>query len=283
MARWDDVEEALDGTRPSGSDWRRCNCPFCPDAVGVYDRRQSLSVNESVGIAKCFRCETVARAPWYDRDAARTRGEHTAPRVQLPAGAVPVWSAHAPAWARTYLARRGLDPAVAVDASLFAVDFRGRRVVVPVSAPSGELVGWVARLVEGYGNKYEAAAGPWASATVYNQVALTEQTDRPVYVVEGVFDALALWPDAVALFGKVLKGTQLHILRTARRPVVVCLDGDARTASWAVTMQLRLAGVPAECLPLPAKRDPGDLPRGWVADRAKLLHRASAPTTTEGP
>ncbi len=105
---------------------------------------------------------------------------------------------------------------------------------------------------------------------LYNEPALYVETDVPVLVCEGVFDAAVAFPDSVACLGKPL---QAHVekLRRARRPVVVCLDGDAWEEGWALAQTLKLHGVCAGNLRLPPKTDPEELGRGrkWLMQEAR--------------
>lgn len=270
MSRWDEVDDALSQRRGGGGgNWKRANCPFCPEAAGVVDHRASLSVNPEIGVAKCFRCQTKAFAPWFETDSQAMPHEPSRVHVTMPDGCEPV--ATGPAWAREYLAERNIPVLVAADACVFAATFFGRRVIIPAHNGAGELVGWVARSVDGAEPKYRAAKGPWASVSVWNEPAVFADTEKPLFIVEGVFDALALWPDAVALYGKVISPAQLRLLAASPRRLVVVMDGDARMSSWAIQIQLATSGkLNTTTVMLPAKRDPADMPRAWIEDRANI-------------
>jgi DNA primase len=108
---------------------------------------------------------------------------------------------------------------------------------------------------------------------LYNAPALQEQTARPCYIVEGSLDALALWPDAVAVLGKPLK-SQLRILAAAKRPLVVALDGDAWNEGQALAWTLQSLGVRAASVRLPPKTDPDEVPRNWLDGQAAGALRA---------
>jgi DNA primase len=98
---------------------------------------------------------------------------------------------------------------------------------------------------------------------LYNHTALHVETERPVMVVEGVFDALALWPHAVAVLGKP-SHFQVDALASAKRPVAIVLDGDAWQEGYALAMRLRLAGQRAGSVTLPPKTDPDEVDRAWL-------------------
>jgi DNA primase len=109
---------------------------------------------------------------------------------------------------------------------------------------------------------------PDGHGLLFNEAVLWVDTDEPVFAVEGVFDTTHVYPNAVAFLGKPLKS---HILplRAARRPVVVCLDGDAWEEGWALAMTLRHYGLRAGSIRLPARRDPNDMERVWLLEKAR--------------
>ena len=100
---------------------------------------------------------------------------------------------------------------------------------MPVLTSAGAWRGWVARACDSRASrKYLNAPGMSLGGVgaLFNEAALAEVTDEPALVVEGPFDALAYWPQAVAVLGKPTEPQMLTLLR-AVRPVVVVLDGDA--------------------------------------------------------
>ena len=86
-----------------------------------------------------------------------------------------------------------------------------------------------------------------------------------VIIVEGVFDAAALWqtgfPNTVAALGSHLNNQQLaQLCASAVRHVYICFDADhngsGQRAAWRLSVQLRLAGVEALRVELPYGQDP---------------------------
>lgn len=189
-----------------------------------------------------------------------------------------------------YLRGRGLDPAVA---SALGVGYaapnqwpgdRGRRVgrlVYPLADPmTGRVVGALGRLCtdpsDGWSDEARAAfrgvkqrkltgcpAGVWP----HMSIAAVVEHGRPLVIVEGPADALALLQrpqrtqesrDVVALCGtaNVLPAASLRRLPG----VVLALDGDGpgATAAAELRVQCALAGVRTECLPA-----------SWLGDEAE--------------
>jgi DNA primase len=82
-----------------------------------------------------------------------------------------------------------------------------------------------------------------------------------------VFDAIALWPDGVAVLGKP-SPMQREAMIQARRPVVVCLDGDAWREAYALATLLRVEGQRAGFVRLGPGVDPDEVPRAELDARA---------------
>ena len=274
------VLEALQDARLRGS-WWRANCPFCIDRVGKQDRDRCLSVHAGGGGFACFRCRVRGRVKLTGELVveAVVNAPQDVEVIDPPPGFVPVGegagrTAVSLEPARAYLRSRRLDEAVwqAAGIGACATGPYAGRVVVPVLAEDGRSwVGFSARLWEAKCDKrakYRNAVGEWKSKVVYNAAALALETDEPVYVVEGCFDALAHWPHAVAVLGDATE-RQTAILAGACRPVVVVPDGDAWIKGWALAMKLRLAGVVAGAIQLPAGVDPDEVEGSWLWEEAR--------------
>jgi DNA primase len=104
--------------------------------------------------------------------------------------------------------------------------------------------------------------------SLFNHTALLQETDVPLIVVEGVFDAIPHLPHAAALLGKPTDD-QIALLATTQRPVAFALDGDAWEEGWAWAEHLRFKGVHAGSVKLPPGKDPNDISPTWLARKAK--------------
>lgn len=268
--------QALAEAKPSGSgEWMRATCPFCITVVGKLDRSRAFSINRYTGWFHCFRCGTAGKLdsinePVEQPQAAKQHADP--PEHFLPLGEEPGASAQVTAQARAYLLSRKVSARLWVEAKLGAC-LRGKyagRVIVPVL--SGDTwVGWVGRAYSRRVEKpYIYPPGAWRGRTLYNHRAVLTPGEA-LYVVEGVFDALALWPNATAVLGKP-SHEQVEALALAKRPVVVVLDGDAWLEGWSLSMRLRLMGVRAGAVRLPPKTDPDEVPAAdlWEAGRSAL-------------
>lgn len=255
--------------RRSGNGWWRATCPFCPIRVGKDDKRQSLGIFAGSAVYHCFRCGTKGK---LDRDQVPSAILDDAPPEDVgpvnhapPEGYVPLWeepglSALSLEEARAYLHGRGVHEDVWRAARIGACT-KGRhfgRVVLPIIAPStGEWLGYVARAWAPSSLPYLNTPG--MRRVLYNHEALHVETDAPAIIVEGIFDAISVWPDGVAVLGKP-SHEQIDAFRTARRPIAIVLDGDAWEEGWALAQLLRFDGVRAGSVRLPPKLDPDEIP-----------------------
>jgi hypothetical protein len=265
---------ALQDGRPAARGRVLAPCPFCEERDGKPDRHGKLCVWPS-GYTRCYRCGTQT---FLDGHAPEGWEPEELPddleRPEPPEGFCPLYGPSAQLAhddARRYLEeRRGLDPAAMRAAGVGAtLDGRYRgRVVVPVLDPdTGEWLTFVARDFTGSPRvraPYLTASPDdgWAlrEQVFFNERALDVETRVPVLVVEGCFDALWLWPDAVAALGELTEW-QVRRLAGARRPVVQVADGDAWRKGLAAAERLKLLGARSAALRLPPGTDPDELPR----------------------
>jgi DNA primase len=284
--RGDLILSLVAGKRASVSGWVRANCPFCETRTGKADKNASLGVKRSTGRWHCFRCGAAGWIPVDDDgdvghigEAESEDPEAGAEPIELPAGFValydePGWSADSLEWAREYVRARGISDEVAGEMGIgFTPNsedwWMKKRVVIPVrGADDQELLGWSARSIsKNQRTKYLYPPGMNRAKLLFNQAALLVETDRPLFVGEGVFDAAPFWPDGVGCLGKPTE-EQIEILSTARRPVVSLLDGDAWTESEALALRLIVSGVRAGWIRFPPRTDPNTVDRQAIEEIA---------------
>ena len=262
--------------------WIRAYCPFCPGKVGTQDRRQSFGVNTANGFYVCHRCGTKGKVDVGDSEIqAPILPPVVMPdisEIELPETYTPLWlepglNAAVLSDARAYLRSRGLGRAAWQKANIGACydGYHANRVVVPILDEAQEKwIGWVARDWTGTAErKYMYPLGMHRSQIVFQQHVLQEESDAPVLVVEGVFDALPYIGNAVALLGKP-SGLQFEILKKSKRPLAVVLDGDAWEEGYTLSQRLQLEGKRAGYVKLPPGSDPGDSDQNWLITEAAL-------------
>ena len=261
---------ALHGRQgPSARGEVRLCCPFCTGSS-----RFTLSASPNLGVWHCHRCGAAGKGDlsWLP---AGGYADELPPFTEVgpPAGFLAFADAAGSRAAepyRAYLRQRGvLDVAVLAGAGC-ALDGRyAGRVVVPVLGAGGTWLGFSARAIYRLARPtYLYPPGMRRGRVLFNGLALGSETAEPAFVVEGVFDALHLWPDGVAVLGKPT-ADQLVLMAEARRPLVVVLDGDAWQEGMALALQLRALGKKAAWLRLSARNDPDENPAEQLRERAR--------------
>ena len=274
----------------SGVGWIRTSCPRCEEMDGTQDYKQSLGYNVSSGGFNCFRCGMKGALPrnWRSKLEIAEPADYSPPipedtSVEIADGYVPLFEGHG-LTASVFEAARGyiLDPKPygrgldfdSAKSMQIGAALSGKlsgRVIVPIpnyQEPDKPWSGWVARDYTGTSPlPYRYPRGMSRNGLLFNECALWVETDDPVFVVEGVFDTTILYPNAVSCMGKPLE-SHVAKLAASRRPVVVCLDGDAWEEGWALMMTLRHVGVKAGNIRLPPKTDPDEVEKSWLMKEA---------------
>lgn len=270
------VLDAIAGRRPNLRGNVRANCPFCETNVQKVDRKQCLQMNLTSGRWKCFRCEAYGIVGSddlpHDTTTLKPRQPGEQAPVNLPEGFVPLWlpegaQSAACERARRYLAkdRACITPAI-IEAARIGACVHGRyagRVCVPIYR-GGKLVGFMTRAWrKKHPKPYLYSENFDRSITLYNEDALYVTTERPAFIVEGIFDTYPFWTpgerlcDGIAVLGKP-SVAQIEMMTRARRPLLVVNDGDAHREGTALAMELRRHGVRAASLRLPPGIDPDE-------------------------
>ncbi len=302
------AQQALASAKLGRNGWLRATCPFCLVRKGTPDKRWSWGYQPESGKFHCFRCgaygslggdgATKSFKPevldgheldpdleeWAKLPKSFELIAETQPVVDDLLGTIDPYEP-----ARAFLKRRGVSRALAAEVGIGAClkgckgedpectkddrcmscRFR-KRIVVPVFDPEGKnQVGFVART---WGRtamvNYLYPKGMPRGQAMFNHGAIWVETDEPVLVVEGVFDAFPYWPNAVACLGKPTDD-QIESLGTAKRPIAVVLDGDAWREGRAVALLLNYDGARAGFVKLPPKTDPNELDPNWLLEQAR--------------
>lgn len=255
--------------------FRRANCPFCPTEVGKADKRMSLSFNLKSRWYQCWRCDTKGKLREIPEHilANIEEPEREIKFIEQPEDTHPVTGdALSLRPARKYLRSRRLSQKVWGGADIHAClgGYYNRRIIVPIRLEPGKP--WVGFVGRDWTNRsrlrYIYPRGMVRGKFVFNQSALFRETDEPVLVVEGVFDALPYWPNAVACLGKPSE-EQRQLMLQAKRPIVVALDGDAWEQGWHLALWLQLNDKRAASVKLPPTSDPNDIDRRWLVTEAR--------------
>lgn len=275
-----DLLSAAAAATPSSSGYWRSYCPFCEESEG-YTGKQNFTIRMATGQYWCWRCaekgtiRNIGEALFAVVEAAKVAEDQaddvTPPDFEPPDGYVALAGPGSDRVkfrpARNYLASRFVTPRAISECQIGAVVDRhhrySRSVVVPI-LDRGVWRGYVCRRYTGRGYLYPR--GMKRGELFFNMDALTAAGPDPIFLVEGCFDALPHYPHAVACLGKP-SHTHVEMLRRVTRPIAIVLDADAQREGWALAQRLRLDGVDATFVKLPAGSDPGDLPTDWLLSK----------------
>ena len=260
-------------------DWKRSSCHTCYERVGTVDKKKSFGYNIVTGKFICHRCGVKGfdrQQQAKDIDYVKVEEVIEKDNIKAPDGYVPFTSegmltARVTEKARQYLTSRGVTQQTWLSAEL-GITMSGKycnRIVVPIKGIQNEWLGWQARVWQKTdGLKYVNAVGMDRQNTVFNLSALNRDTQDPLLVVEGTFDALPYYPNACAVLGKPTRG-QLRLLAATKRPVVFALDGDAWREGQSGYMALRLQGkLNVGYVKLPPGEDPNTVDKSWLINES---------------
>lgn len=277
------AETALASAKRAHGGWWRTNCPYCLNETGKTDKRQSLGIKPAIAFFMCFKCGVRGRLRDVPDDVlvleaklAKQNADVVQPIKGPPDGYEPI--ADEEAWTsifletpRKYLQARGVTREIAKAAKIGICD-QGRlaqRIVVPVL--DVDRTTWLGYSARDWTNKqdprYRYPKGMARGVLLYNWAAIYEVTDVPLIFVEGVFDALPYFPDSSASLGKP-GDYHRRLLLDARRPIAVCLDGDAWEEGWALAEYLRLNDKTAGAVRLPPATDPNSVDHNWLREES---------------
>lgn len=253
--------------RESVDGWYRMDCPLCASRVGKEDHRQSFGVRSDSGYYHCFRCgaagfvrgSTLQELPPRQHAASQGRSVMSAPPGFTLLGSGPGRTSMVLADARRYAARRVPEELWSpLQVGAVPEGYYAGRIIIPVLDEDGRWLGWVGRDWTGLAERPYVYPSGMRREALFNAAELRRATEEPVLLVEGVFDAIAYWPDACAFLGKPTRA-HLEAVSCAVRPVAVVLDGDAHREGWTIAQRLRIDGVRAGSVRLPARVDPDEV------------------------
>ena len=220
--------------------------------------------------------------------------------VELPLSYRPIKAA-SPAAFRNYLKRRhvSLNLAIAFQIGYAVTGPYSGRIIVPVQNEEGSkprLYTFIARTILKYClnclhnladcvcaepiSKVLTPVGGHPRLTLFNYDAIRRSDSPLVIVTEGVFDALRLPEESVALLGAAISPTQVELLGRLNKmgkQIIICLDGDkaGRQGTKKVTEALLSCMLPVRVAHLPDDTDPNSLDMAVLADHLAQAKEAS--------
>ena len=270
------IQKALSSATGYGRNVRAV-CPVCR-MKGHSTRKKNLNYDRSTNVWFCYRCHAHG---FLQHGRSSTKFEPyglAAPElVGPPADWAELYAVNSIACqkAKEYAVnKRKLNPIHIAQARLGTVTTRfppdkgeqdwRNRLIVPVLSVENEWLGYVGRDITGKSDlPYMYVRGMLRGKLLYNQRALYEPSQTPIYIVEGTLDAVYLWPNAVALLG-MWTDDQIDLLVETERPLIVLLDGDAWKKGEALSDILKMYGKQATSVRLGPRLDPDDYTRSEI-------------------
>jgi hypothetical protein len=122
-----------------------------------------------------------------------------------------------------YLLNRKIDP---LKHNIhFSMDKRYlRRAIIPFMR-NGKVIYWQARAIDKDTKPRYLNCNAARDAVLYGYDNLTKWSELPLFITEGVFDALCV--DGICLLGSSLNQAKIEVLKKTRRRIVFVLDSDA--------------------------------------------------------
>jgi len=275
------LEEHFSGVIQQGNEYV-VDCPFCGD------KKQNLSINPYRMLVHCWRCNYGSNVwglfkrcgiPFFIKEDTSFVGfkkgilsgnlynmkdDNMSKKVMLPRGSIQLWKNwHNPQYYEVvqYLKNRNVSYYDVMSYNIYYTDdgIYTRRVIVPIY-DNGVLVCFVARTIDSDNKKKYLNA----SGVKLKKVGILFNIDmafnfNPIILTEGVFDAIAVGDDAVALLGTSMTHEQINRIVDLHKDVIVCLDGDARPHTYDYAKSLYDNGVNVRICVLPRNEDPSSL------------------------
>jgi hypothetical protein len=140
-----------------------------------------------------------------------------------------------------YLEKRCIDP-LACDAR-FSLDTRYRRRVIIPFYRGADIIYWQARAIDDEVVPRYLNAPVARDAIIYGYSALNAPDPTPLFVTEGVFDAITL--NGICILGSSLNEVKIQLLKSSSRRIIFIIDSNtagenlahkALAHGWEVTM-----------------------------------------------
>jgi len=264
------LDEINDRLSPSNSEYSRVDCPACEDrGKDKADTDRSLSINNSNGFFKCWRCGFKGRIFDHEIEDEDYEGEEWEDvPIELPSDFVAIEQAPE---GLHYMQGRGFDVATMrrVGVGFARHGKHAGRVILPIHGQDGAIAGWVGRTTRDASPRYWTAQKMDRSRIFYNHAEIYKERETPLIVTEGPLDARKWFPHAVAAMGKPTDA-QKEILAKRARQMLIILDGDAWREGLAIARELRRAGAKAYAIALNAGTDLAETKKDTIRKAANF-------------
>lgn len=255
------------------------NCLFC----SPVDHKYHLAVNAKTGLFHCWKCgekgnffslvtELFRNKPLrfdindYTTIDNKKKVSTINKVIEYPEGFYP-FTGKENRWGKqalNYLLNRGLTLA---DVIYYKIGYcnigkYSGRVIVPIFNTTNDLVSFIARDYTGnLKPKVLTPPGEGGSGIKNYVFNLTNASKtRHLVIAEGVFDAIALGPRGIAIFGKEATPQQLSLIINSKpERITIALDPDARKEALRLAKTLSFNIDDIRIMNFHGEKDPGEL------------------------
>lgn len=267
------------------------SCPFCKH------HKKKLSVNIDKNAWKCWVCDSSGRTieylvkrfgdprdlqDWgidseitFDDIEIVLFGEKIKPEIKeeinLPKEYVPLLTGRKSFLkdrALKYLKQRGLT-----EKQIFIYkigictkgEYKGR-VIIPSFNEEGEINYFVARTYENDFLKYKNP-NISKSKIIFNELLI--DFDKPVFIVEGIFDAIRIGKNSVPILGSTIKTEDLIFKKIVenRTPIYIGLDQDAKSKEEKIIKLFLSYGIEVKKINTTGYTDIAEMPKDVLTER----------------
>lgn len=205
------------------------------NAFGVEDSEISSVVNTTFFNKKDSEDKTITLSKL-------TKVNTTTPTIKLPEKSFPLGHPEFLEYQEnliTYLINRRVD----LDKYNFFFSLEPRfkdRIIIPFYR-QGKIIYWQARHIDSAEKKRYDNAPVGREAVMFNFEQLHRYTDAPLFITEGVFDAMMV--DGIAILGSKMSEAKIELFAKTRRRIVFVIDKDQNgrhlaesvlTAGWEI-------------------------------------------------
>lgn len=259
MSVLNQLVNAFPDHKPPGKRWFNINCPFCEQTGRRPDRKYKLGINYKRGYIHCFRCRRVHKLSYFlklvdvtiDLEDLDTKSSEPVtyfiPKknlVEFPPEYINIldlYDTSHPIYiqALEYIDKRiGIELAIKLNVGFCGIGKYANRIVIPVFDLEDEIVYFAARSIFPFIEpKIKNPLGPRRDILFNWNVA---QRFSEIFVMEGIFGAVTVYPYGIATLGKEITDEQiLKILRTNVKIINIVLDNNAIHDAYVVAKRIQ--------------------------------------------
>ena len=236
--------------------WFNICCLDCANKGHTPDTKNKMGINYIYGYTHCFRCKTRHKLTYFlnSIDANYNNDDFifedneplvvTKTEVEFPnefINVMDLFDDRYPIYTQAleYIEDRiGLDLALKLNVGFCHIGKYANRIIIPIFDKGENIIYFVARSIFKFIEPKILNPVGERRSILYNWN--TAQNFSEIYIMEGIFGALTVYPYGVATLGKEITEEQiLVILRSNIKIVNIVLDGNAIEDAYKVAAKIR--------------------------------------------